>query len=294
MTSSTLPGDQVEWTEPIIFPPKTTHTHSMIILHGRGGSGLEVSVGFMGDMSRSQILYDFAAQFPGMKFIFPSAKIRRARFLRQDFPQWFDQIPLAMPIEQRTELYLEGLRDSTRFLQTLVDAEIELVGAGNVIIGGYSQGVAQSLQLLLSYVDERGRGPLGGYFGFSGWLPFQKQLAALVPPGFEYKTPSEEERHRVVMKAINYIREDVLDLPAIAVKDDSVSTAFKTPIWLSHGSLDNIVAPSLGEAAADTMKALGWKVTWKRYNGLEHRFHEAALADVAQFLKEKAGVPQKQ
>lgn len=209
--------------------------------------------------------------------------------------QWFNLTPLET---RRTEhegkpVDLEVLRESARYVHALVDAEAKLVGASNVIVGGFSQGAAMALSALLSY-DDGGKGSLGGYVGISGWLPFWDELAGVADGQGtgEDGNPAELPRD-LGMRAVNYTREHITGLPPVAASSSGNTVGcLSTPIWIAHGVRDEKVSVKLGESAALTMQKLGWDVMWMEYEGLGHRFVPAELADLAIFLSAMVGVPE--
>jgi predicted esterase len=133
------------------LPPALSgvHKHSTILLHGRGSNAstfgpplLTHSIpGFKGPSSA----------FPDTKFIFPTASFRRATmYKRKWITQWFDNWSLSTSTA-REELQIAGLKGGIAFIHGLLRAEIEAVGAENVLLGGpfgLSQGCATSLSIL--------------------------------------------------------------------------------------------------------------------------------------------------
>ena len=55
------------------------------------------------------------------------------------------------------------------------------------------------------------------------------------------------------------------------------------PIFMGHGSLDNVVAPTLGERSRDTLKALGYPVQWHIYP-MAHSVCMEELVDLRAWL----------
>ncbi|KAF1362170.1 hypothetical protein EJ07DRAFT_88258, partial [Lizonia empirigonia] len=70
------------------IPPLTPHTHTIIILHGRGSNATE----FCSEIFESQASNNlFLTQlFPSVKWVFPSAALQHARLENEDMHQWFD------------------------------------------------------------------------------------------------------------------------------------------------------------------------------------------------------------
>ncbi|WEW61714.1 hypothetical protein PRK78_007208 [Emydomyces testavorans] len=309
------PRNNRGYLEPFVIPPRRPHTHTIILLHGRGGNGCDFGV----ELLTTKLLSadTLSQRFPSTKFVFPTAKLRRAtQFGRLPVAQWFDLTSPVNHEEESKEIQQEGLRESAEFVHRIIDEEAGLVGIKNVVVGGLSQGAAQALHVLMSY-DDGGKGGLGGYVGMSGWLPFQKELAALVedrrwqdgkdgatePAAEAYgdapgkNTPENdcdddaEKRFARGSRAVNVSRESVLGIAPLPPRDTPPG-CLSTPIWLAHGALDAKVTPRLGELAAQTMERLGWDVTWMLYDDLQHWFAPFELDDMAIFLNTRAGVPE--
>jgi predicted esterase len=80
------------YPEPLIIPPSTAHTHSVILLHGRGSNATRFGLEFL--KSKTSSGKSFQELFPSVKFIFPTAKRRRATVLKRvRIHQWFDNYP---------------------------------------------------------------------------------------------------------------------------------------------------------------------------------------------------------
>ncbi|KAK2868127.1 hypothetical protein FQN49_003133 [Arthroderma sp. PD_2] len=287
----------VPFPEPTIIPPRSKHTHTLILLHGRGGAGREFGAEIITtNLSAPSPDNTLPKRFPGLKFIFPSAKTSHSAQWDIYLPQWFDRGPIGSAAKEHNDLLYAGLRESTRYLRTIIDSEVELVGASNVVIGGLSQGCAQMLHVLLSYADDE-HGTLGGLVGMSGWLPFQEQVAGFIQHsqakqegGNEEAKPDKGLQRSAVLGAINYVRESVLDFPPVTA--EAAEAALSTPIWLAHGGMDRTVKPELGETAAQTFERLGWDVTWMLYEELEHWFAPFELEDMAIFLNTRVEIPE--
>ncbi|KAI1931748.1 hypothetical protein LOZ58_002742 [Ophidiomyces ophidiicola] len=298
------PPNNRGFLDPFIIPPRRNHTHTMILLHGRGGDGRDFGV----ELITTKLLSGdtLPQRFPTTKFIFPTAKLRRSsHYHRMPTPQWFDLVNLGTDRE-RKDIQHQGLRESAQFVHRLIDKEAALVGPKNVVIGGHSQGAAQALHILLSY-DDNGSGSLGGFVGISGWLPFNKEMAALAEENssqFECKVESNNnydsdgvlirnaDKHIALgTVAMNFCRQEVLNIEPLSPNASPPGCLF-TPVWLAHGALDEKVAPRLGESAAHTIEKFGWDVTWMLYDELEHWFASHELDDLSIFLNARVGVPE--
>lgn len=77
------------YPDPFIVQPTGPHTHTMIVLHGRGSNGPEFGGRLLRAVLSSQ--KTLAQEFPGMRFVFPSASPRRAAIWnRSIINQWMD------------------------------------------------------------------------------------------------------------------------------------------------------------------------------------------------------------
>lgn len=196
--------------EPLVYEPASgIHKHTVILLHGRGGSAdafgpallstalpiadngtQEVrSHGTSGKFPDKTTPTTLAEALPDARFVFPTAPKQRATVYRRSIVrQWFDDWHLgftADEVDNRYDLGLQtsGLGRTVTYLHGLVAEEAELVGgAQNVILGGISQGCAASL--VASFLWE-GRDGLGGLIGMCGWLPYISQIKGQLTVGIE-------------------------------------------------------------------------------------------------------------
>jgi predicted esterase len=292
-----------DWLNPPVLFPKGPHHSTLILLHGRGSNAFSFGSALLA-MKLSSTSLTLPDTFPDVKFIFPTAKLRRSAALkRARIAQWFDNFSLEDPDERQGAQH-EGLHESAEFIHKIILQEVGLVGMQNVVLGGFSQGCAMDLHVLMSFQSSHERS-LGGFFEMSGWLPFSKQLAAISegkdPESmdsaedadengeddnpFDDKKPNENAIMSLAARAIHFVRQDVLDFSDTREKYDTV----RVPIFLGHGELDEKVSVNLGKKAADTMTKLGWIVTWKSYGVLAHWYSPEELEDVARFVKEFGG-----
>lgn len=154
-----------EFPTPHVIPPSSPHTHTIILLHGRGSNGPEFAEElFEGHTSQGSSLRDHLS---GWKWVFPTSQTRFSTVFQQDMDEWFDIYSLTDP-GLRQELQADGLRQSVAFVRRVVEEEISGVDgdAGRVVLGGISQGCATAIRALLSSPS------LGAFVGFSGWMPF--------------------------------------------------------------------------------------------------------------------------
>lgn len=210
------------YPEPLIVLPSNTHTHSVILLHGRGSNAARFGLELLESKTSSgKTLQEL---FTSVKFIFPTAKKRRSTILKRvPINQWFDNYSLEDPTE-RQDLQYEGLQETAEFIGRIVMEEAATLvgGVGSVIVGGLSQGCAMALIVSLGFIWTRSglespaasmgmarsaEAPiksLGGFIGMSGWLPFAQGIASAAEPALHcdneedddpFGTTSEESTH---------------------------------------------------------------------------------------------------
>ncbi|KAE8551173.1 hypothetical protein TMatcc_009276 [Talaromyces marneffei ATCC 18224] len=164
-----------------IHPICPKHTHTFIVLHGRGSNGERFGCELLDSVN-------LRARLPTVKFVFPTASKRRSTVLKKiPINQWFDNYCLDDP-NQRTDLQVEGLMETAQFLRELINNEAHILSDGTgesgyrrVILGGLSQGCAAAVFTLLGGgIGESGNERPGAFFGMSGWLPFEKQLNSMM------------------------------------------------------------------------------------------------------------------
>jgi predicted esterase len=129
---------------PTTAPPQTTHTHTAILLHGRGSNGPEFAEELFSSLtSTGNNLPDC---LPSWRWVFPTARDRWAVAFEEDICAWFDAYSLTN-IQERQELQVEGLRESVAHILGILETEIaQLDGdASCVYLGGISQGMATAL-----------------------------------------------------------------------------------------------------------------------------------------------------
>ena len=287
--------------DPLIYPPKGAHTHTFIMLHGRGDSARNFAPYFV--FAEQFNGRNIQESFPGMKFIFPTAKRRRVSHAhnRSMMNQWFDIASLG-DTDLLNEIQIDGLRESSTMIHEIIHDESKLIPCENIILGGLSQGCATALYALLTFelppTNDSSNIPslrLGAVIGMSGWLPFRKAIdETVVPPRDDsprynpFRSDDENDDDRQVVckeiEALNFLRDNI-DLPPLIT---SQPAALNTPVFLGHGTADMTVDVKLGEDAVGTLKGLGINVTWHQYGDFGHWFKEPdEIDDIVDFLCEK-------
>ncbi|KAL9635239.1 MAG: hypothetical protein Q9204_002691 [Flavoplaca sp. TL-2023a] len=276
-----------EYPDPLIIPPLQNHKQTFIILHGRGSNAPAFGPPFLDTkISHSQT---FRSSFPNAQFIFPTASKRRAQiYHRSVINQWFDNWSLATPNE-KTDLQVPGLRESSAYVHSLLKDAIAQVGAENVVLGGLSQGCAAALIALLMWDGE----PIVTAFGMCGWLPFCKQMEDILgasESGAEnasgdaddlFETGDEADGDDdAPTQAVAFLREEL----AMSVEGRSMVVR-QIPLFLGHGTEDEKVPIELGRGAASCLERLGVRVNWREYDGLGHWYSSAMLDDIVDNLR---------
>ncbi|KXS98995.1 hypothetical protein AC578_6166 [Pseudocercospora eumusae] len=150
-----------------VYSPSRRHTHTIIFLHGRDDTAAEFSDAlFECQTSDGKHLQD---HFPHAKWVFPTAPILMARRLELEISQWFDMWTTEDPHDG------EDGQDPTSAIDAvhkIIQQEVGIVGAQNIILAGISQGCAVAIHSLLK--QER---KLGGFIGLSSWLPKPSAIA---------------------------------------------------------------------------------------------------------------------
>ncbi|KAJ6497462.1 Alpha/Beta hydrolase protein [Mycena sanguinolenta] len=277
------------WPEPLVVQPRGAHTHTIIMLHGRGSNaerfGLELLKAQTSESNKT-----LAEHFPGLKFIFPTAKKRRAAmFNRTPINQWFDNHSLEEPLKNQ-DLQYDGLRETSAFVHGLIMQEAQLIGVERVILGGLSQGCAAALHVLLNFQPETGA--LLGFVGMCGWLPFAASFMDepgednIFSPALGGPVDPAADMVRLQRSAANTAR-DIASLSALD-SDPTTSPAFvRTPIFLGHGTHDEKVRIRLGECARDVLQQLGCQIEWKEYDeGHWYKVPEQ-IDDLVSWLRER-------
>ncbi|OXV09781.1 hypothetical protein Egran_02455 [Elaphomyces granulatus] len=298
---------------PVIIPPRgPNHTHTLILLHGRGDNGLNFGPAFLCTPLPRRHGKLLPQRFPTVKFVFPSAaQCRSISPWRSSISQWFDIYSLQDP-ETMDHVQYEGLRASGEFLRSVVEEEAKVLeanldldpgsGKGRIVLGGLSQGCAMGLCVLLGgFTDESGHNetsPLAGFVGMAGWLPFCSQLERFIISQEPSQVQEQDDdtveaaTHSMALNAANYVRDVIMNLPLISSTNRSAPASLQTPIWLGHGVLDEKVRIDLGRRAATAIRSLGWDLALTEYGELAHWYIPSEVEDIATFLRDQVGIPE--
>ncbi|MCJ1307755.1 hypothetical protein MMC25_001403 [Agyrium rufum] len=250
-------------------PRGSEHVFTFIFLHGRSSSGPEVCESlFEGKPSSNKSI---SQAVPKWRFVFPSAKEIMGTTFQEEEDSWFDIVSLT-DIENQSELQVEGLQSSVRYLLGVLEDEVSKVGARNVVPGGISMGMATALWVLLcrGHASGKEEDVLGGFIGFSGWLPF----ASGVKKAMQDTTNVEDALDPTsdFMRSTISLDENVPNHPQL--ESSQVSSPVRAPIFLGHGRDDVWVDVSLGKQVLDVLReGLQLDVTFTEYEGAEQEGH---------------------
>ncbi|KAF3911032.1 hypothetical protein AA313_de0203107 [Arthrobotrys entomopaga] len=254
--------------EPLIVTPQFQHTHTIVFLHGRGSTGEELadslSEASLTKNTSSEQSVTLFTRFPTIKWVFPSAKLNYSTVFQEEMTEWFDIYSLT-DVSAKEELQIAGLKTAVTYLRRVMQREIELLksDASKIILAGISQGEATAIMLLLlkEYT-------LGGFMGFSGWIPLAKRL-------------DEASAN------------DIPDLiiHTLGIEEDYKSGAIfeEIPVFLGHGIDDVWISINDGRHVRDTLSRIGFEVAWKEYTGAEEDGHwlkePEEFDDIVEFIE---------
>lgn len=189
---------------------------------------------------------------PHAKFIFPAAAARKATIFKKVFNQWFDYWSPDNPTE-REELQIQGLRETSAYIHDLLEKEIALVGAKNVLLGGLSQGCAASLISLLAWQGK----PPAAAFGMCEWVPFRKLMSDIASPETLSDNGDNGDPDIFEIDPVDEAEELTRAAQAVADLASSSSMLFQQiPLFLGHGVEDEQVPFSQGKDARDLLKCI--------------------------------------
>lgn len=246
-----------------VIEPKSFHTHTAILLHGRGSTGEE----FEEELFESKSL---AQKLPGWRWVFPSSRELWSTAFEEEMPAWFEAHSLA-DITTRQDLQVPGIKESVSYIDAIVDAEIKRLGGKSekVVLGGISQGGAIGLWAWLCTGNTARR--LGAFVGASTWLPFATNIQEFL--GLNVAHEKSQNTKRVSSDATGFVESMMGDLKLSLAQPPPSSLLLSTPVFLGHGVDDAYVDIALGQQVRQILTNIGLKVVWKEYSGAEQEGH---------------------
>ena len=258
----------MEFPEPHIHHPQGphTHTHTVILLHGRGSDGPEFAEElFSSSTSKGKTL---PSSLPSYRWVFPTSRSRWSTTFEEEMCAWFDAYSLG-DIHERQELQKDGIRESILHILGILEEEAQRLDGrfSHIYLGGMSQGMATALWAFLAATATcRVQVPLGGLLGFCGWLPFVQQLEQLL------SDPSLSPGSSRAQSLISGFYFD--EIAEASHSNQSVNNSvLSTPVFLSHGSDDPWVSVELGRQACQILRRFMLRVDWQEFTGAEGDGH---------------------
>ncbi|KAK1687544.1 Alpha/Beta hydrolase protein [Colletotrichum godetiae] len=252
------------------------HTHTVIILHGRGSNGEEFAEEFLEcevsqDLARILAVLAHPADGPEQ----PNdplddipARPLPPRTLRELFPtfKWVFPTAPSSPSDQNPNVYPElqepGLCESIDYINEFINEEADYVPFDNIFLGGISQGFAAVVATHL-----HGCGSFAGLFGYASWA-----YPGLAP----FEVPAGLGGGNGIWK--------------IKCGDADYQMAH-TPIFLAHALNDEVVPVKNGRALYRALRNIGMKeVEWHEYQYGGNWFTEPESIDhLVSFLMRNMG-----
>ncbi|KAH8705180.1 Alpha/Beta hydrolase protein [Talaromyces proteolyticus] len=254
-----------------IHHPQGSHTHTVILLHGRGSDGPEFAEDiFSSTASNGRSL---SASLPTYRWVFPTSRDRWSTAFQEEMCSWFDAYSLG-DIQARKDLQKDGLRESVLHILDILEAEARLLDGQltRIYLGGISQGMATSLWTFFAAIGTgRIHGPLAGLLGFCGWLPFTQQLEELL-----YKstatTPHNPDSPQI-QRLVSGFFDEIIGHQASQDEKLVDLSILSTPVFLSHGTDDAWVSVDLGRQASQILRKIMPHVEWNEFTGAENDGH---------------------
>lgn len=278
--TSTLPdiikSESIKDRNEHIIASLSSHTHTVVFLHGRGSDGEEFAEE-LADTPTSDGTTLFA-KLPHVKWVFPCSQQLWSSAFQEDMPAWFEAHTLSDPAAKQ-ELQVDGLRDSVGYIQEVMKREIAVLegDARRIILGGISQGGAVGLWTVLcgGRVDD-----IGGFFAASTWLPFERNIRRVLK--LDGKINDKDGTQNEDGKKYDGLVGEMMR-PA----EDGT---YRMRMLLGHGVDDAYVDAGLGRQARDVLEDAGYKVEWKEYSGAEQEGHWFStpnqMDDILEFIQQ--------
>lgn len=244
--------------------PAVPHTHTIIFLHGRDSTATEFALElFESQATNGKTLPE---ALPSIKWIFPTAKLRKSSRFGEEVSQWFDIWAVESP-QNRLDIQQPGLRESVTQILNIIDEEAKSTPHERIILAGISQGCAIAIHTLFN-CDRR----LGGFIGLSSWMPYLCQIEHICSD-----TADEKKR----MAAIRAISSSSQAIPFVSGEQ----SCLRTPVFLGHCKDDQVVSVSDGKLLGECLRKLGMLVKQVYYEDGGHWLNEPnGVDDILGFL----------
>ncbi|KAK3310388.1 Alpha/Beta hydrolase protein [Chaetomium strumarium] len=271
-----------------VIEPISEHTHTAIMLHGRGSNGPEFAEELAETASPDQ--KPLMQRFPSWRWVFPSSQELWSTAFEEMLPAWFETHSLTDPTE-RQDLQMEGIRQSVAYIQSIIDQEAASLGGRKerIVIAGISQGGAIGMWALLCQenLDRR----FGAFVGASTWLPFSVNIEMFVGKG-ESAHPAQSKPEANPSDA--FVGGMMSSWTRPTTFPPTSTPLLSTPILLGHGVDDAFVDVGLGREARRVLATVGFRVDWQEYSGAELEGHwlkaPEQIDDIATFFLKATSV----
>lgn len=239
-----------------IIPPSTTHTHTVIFLHGRGDNARNFADSLSRSRdSRNRTLFE---AFSSFRWVFPQAPMRKCASSWETWPQWFD-VWNVRDFAEREQLQAEGLKEMVPAIRQIIAKEATLLNGrwDRVVLAGISMGGATSVHTLFNLdIPAAAGGRLAAFMGFSCRCPF-------------------------IGRTLGDMR-NTLGLEEVPNHNDVLRN---TPMLLEHCIDDPLVWVENGRSLRDTLSGFDAHVVWKEYPSGGHWFNSPlGMDDAVEFL----------
>ncbi|KAI9170775.1 Acyl-protein thioesterase 1 [Paramyrothecium foliicola] len=268
-----------------VVEPTAPHTHTAVLLHGRGSTGEEFAEELLeASLSNGQTL---AQNLSSWRWVFPSSGEAWSAVFEEHMPAWFEARSLT-DVTDRQDLQEPGIRSSVGHVSAVLDGEIErLAGrAEKLVLGGISQGAAVGLWTLLCRAKVSSG--LGAFIGASTWLPFATQILSYHDQANTARNDIPDAEPRQSDSAA-FVADMLPQFQAHTNESQSTSAMPLTTVFLGHGTDDAFMDVEHGRQARDVLSRLGFQVEWREYEGAEQEGHwlkePEELDDILSFTK---------
>ncbi|KAK4044537.1 Alpha/Beta hydrolase protein [Parachaetomium inaequale] len=263
-----------------IIEPSSQHTHTAIMLHGRGSNGPEFAEELAETAAPGQ--QPLTQRFPSWRWVFPSSQELWSTAFEEMLPAWFEAHSLT-DTTAREDLQMGGIKESVAYMQSILDQEVARLGgdAEKVVIMGISQGGAIGMWTLLcqGILDRR----FGAFVGASTWLPFAANIQRLLGRGDGQEAAKAASENSPSDSFV----EDMLAARSQSASQHTSRPLLATPVFLGHGLDDAVVDVELGRQAHEALADVGFQESMDAFEttgSKPDRLHQSLSSAWASFL----------
>lgn len=264
----------------VIGAEADSHTHTIIMLHGRAYNGTDFASDLLGNV-------DITKRLPDWKWVFASADFEWSAQFQEEMRSWFDIRSLTDP-EYEKEMQLSGLRKSVDRVLQIIDREVQLLDGHveRLVFGGISQGAATAYMTMLHLVGRYEK--IGGFVFLHGWVPFASDFRQLLShPALDGVRDIERVAGR--LSCAGQVARTLTGLGPRLQGDPLTIAAFADmAVFWAHGEDDAVVEPELGNQALEMLAKIFTYVLGNEYEGADQDGHgikePGELDDIVGFL----------